>query len=106
VKSAKPLGTWRLVDGILVERMEHGRQATEPGEPAARVARAGRLLYPPGLQHRTGRSLVQHVFRIETANGRHVAVCSCGWRSRALPTAGLAGAAWDQHVADDHDDSD
>jgi hypothetical protein len=29
--------------------------------------------------------------------GRFVAVCSCGWRSEAFTTAGLAGSASDEH---------
>jgi hypothetical protein len=29
--------------------------------------------------------------------GRFVAVCSCGWRSAAFTSAGLAGSACDQH---------
>lgn len=28
----------------------------------------------------------------------HVAVCTCGWRSRAAGSAGLAGALWDDHA--------
>ena len=44
------------------------------------------------------------MFSIETAKGRHVAVCTCGWRSGSHPTAGLAGAAWDEHRADVHRD--
>lgn len=32
--------------------------------------------------------------------GRFVAVCSCGWRSSAYTSAGLAGSASDQHRAD------
>lgn len=30
-------------------------------------------------------------------SGRFVAVCSCGWRSEAYTTAGLAGGASDEH---------
>lgn len=30
---------------------------------------------------------------------RYVAKCRCGWRSPLLSAAGLAGAAWDEHVA-------
>jgi hypothetical protein len=36
--------------------------------------------------------------------GRFVAVCSCGWRSAAYTSAGIAGAAADRHrdeVADE-----
>ena len=29
--------------------------------------------------------------------GRFVSVCSCGWRSATLSTAGLAASAWDTH---------
>jgi hypothetical protein len=32
--------------------------------------------------------------------GRFVAVCSCGWRSAAYTSAGLAGSASDQHRED------
>lgn len=28
----------------------------------------------------------------------HVAVCTCGWRSRPAGSAGLVGALWDAHV--------
>lgn len=28
---------------------------------------------------------------------RHLAVCSCGWKSAPTTTAGMAGTAWDQH---------
>ena len=31
--------------------------------------------------------------------GRFVAICSCGWRSAAYTSAGLAGSACDQHRA-------
>ena len=37
-------------------------------------------------------------------NPKHRARCSCGWASVALPTAGMAGAAWDLHVAEAEDD--
>lgn len=30
---------------------------------------------------------------------RFHAVCSCGWRSESVMNAGIAGAAWDAHVA-------
>jgi hypothetical protein len=33
------------------------------------------------------------------ADGRFRARCSCGWRSTAYPTAGLAGSAWDAHAS-------
>lgn len=41
----------------------------------------------------------------DTAGDEFVAVCSCGWRSEPYSTAGLAGAAADQHRAHlkDHD---
>lgn len=32
--------------------------------------------------------------------GRFVARCSCGWRSAAYTSAGLAGAAADRHKAE------
>lgn len=41
---------------------------------------------------------VEHVAK--RAGSLVVAVCSCGWRSVPLVNGGLAGAAWDQHVAD------
>lgn len=33
---------------------------------------------------------------------KHVAVCSCGWRSYAVSSAGLAGALWDLHKQEEH----
>jgi hypothetical protein len=30
--------------------------------------------------------------------GGSVAVCSCGWRSPGMLSAGVAGARWDLHV--------
>jgi hypothetical protein len=40
----------------------------------------------------------EHAYSLEqTAGRRHVAVCTCGWTSDALSTAGMAGAAWDAH---------
>ena len=42
-------------------------------------------------------------YRIDPSIGdrrvRHAAVCVCGWRSRLMPSAGLAGAVWDGHAA-------
>ena len=45
-------------------------------------------------------------FTYRTVSGQggraHQAVCSCGWRSDWMPTAGLAGAMWDDHFAMRH----
>ena len=35
---------------------------------------------------------------------RFTAVCSCGWRSDAMFSAGLAGALWDRHIEQLRDD--
>jgi len=36
------------------------------------------------------------------ADRRFVAACTCGWLSRLLTTAGLAGAVWYEHSVDVH----
>ena len=36
---------------------------------------------------------------------RFTAVCTCGWRSEAMFSAGLAGALWDRHVEQLPDES-
>ena len=47
---------------------------------------------------------LHHGYRVEMTAKRprplYAAVCSCGWRSESLPTAGLAGTAFDIHVAE------
>jgi hypothetical protein len=38
-------------------------------------------------------------YRVEMLDrGRATSVCTCGWRSEPVFSAGLAGAAWDAHV--------
>ena len=41
-------------------------------------------------------------FRIDQLGSSLVAVCSCGWRSERMGTAGLAGSNWDRHAESDH----
>lgn len=36
----------------------------------------------------------------DTRPGQFVATCSCGWESKPYATAGLAGAASDEHQAE------
>ena len=36
---------------------------------------------------------------------RFTAVCTCGWRSEPMLSAGLAGALWDRHVEQQPDES-
>jgi hypothetical protein len=41
----------------------------------------------------------EHRFKgIESSREGHRAACSCGWRSLAYGTAGMAGSVWDRHV--------
>ena len=35
----------------------------------------------------------------EQDRGRFWALCSCGWRSKPAPSAGVAGTYWDDHRA-------
>jgi hypothetical protein len=44
-------------------------------------------------------SLVMHgSYTTEYERSGHVAVCTCGWRSRPSGSAGIAGSMWDAHV--------
>jgi hypothetical protein len=48
------------------------------------------------------RDTVDVTFTIEQGGAGFSTVCSCGWRSVRLATAGMAGAQWDRHRADNH----
>ena len=41
-------------------------------------------------------------YSIERGGDGVRAVCSCGWRTEIMGSAGLAGAAWDEHVRTQH----
>lgn len=39
-------------------------------------------------------------YEVRRAGQSVVAQCTCGWRSQLASNGGMAGAAWDTHVAD------
>lgn len=46
-----------------------------------------------------GDRMAHRFLGVDSRRHGHIAACACGWTSLPLGTAGLAGAAWDDHVA-------